>query len=319
VSSSPPQRFIRSLTDIFRASNFLDKANRDIFEPRGLIAMITTLSGKQGQTVSYDTRNGNGMDDQVSAGQFTMPSSEELVYLDEGDVSPGQERSGLGKTGHFIGDYYDRRSQVQYVSFSSKPYSRGIANGSKAQNNPQYQDPNRPQPQFANRFSNPANGGSLLSVLSGGAIQRPSRSDRRSDRRDRRDIRRGKSSDSGSDNGGRQKRVGLIGSLKSAIGGPEAQGRGGLISMATSKIGGPQNGGGAGGQRQGLIKGLKSKIAQEDLLYLMIVEKPDRGGLRGSSGSYADGGDMESVQMPQRSSSGGFRSETYGDDDNRRR
>jgi hypothetical protein len=99
-----------------QAANFLEKANRDVFNPRGLTAIVTTLSGKQGQTVSYDMRNSNGMDDQVSAGQFTMPRSEELIYLDDGDVSPGQERSGLGKTGHFIGDYYDRRSQVQYVS-----------------------------------------------------------------------------------------------------------------------------------------------------------------------------------------------------------
>lgn len=195
---------------------------------------------------------------------------------------------------------------------------RGTANTSQAQNNPQYHDPNRPQPQFANRFSNPANGGSLLGVLSGGAIQRPSRSDRKSDRRDRRDRRRGKSPSSDSENSGRQKRVGLIGSLKGAIGGPEAQGRGGLISMATSKLGGPQNGGGNGGQRQGLIKGLKNKIAQEDLLYLMIVDKPS-GGLRTSSSSYSDETEMGSGGMGQRSSSGGFRSETYGEDDNRRR
>lgn len=163
------------------------------------------------------------------------------------------------------------------------------------------------------------------------------RSDRRSDRRERRDRRRGKSPSSSSDNdtGGRQKRVGLIGSLKGAMGAPsEAQGRGGLLSIATSKIGGGQSGGGVnGGQRQGLIKGFKSKIAQEDLLYLMIVETPTSAGLRdaGETNGYIaelDGGQMsprsnyvarlDGGQMGSRSSSGGFRSETYGEDDNRR-
>lgn len=215
----------------------------------------------------------------------------------------------------------------------------------QAQNNPQYADPNRPEPQFANRFSNPANGGSLLGVLSGGAIQRPSRDDRKSDRRGRRDRRRGKSpsSSSDNDNGGRQKRVGLIGSLKGAMGAPpEAQGPGGLLSMAASKIGGGQSGGGNGGQRQGVIRGFKSKVAQEDLLYLMLVEKPGSSGPRGVEESTdcvaeldgsqrspyvaeLDGSQMSPYVaeleggMSQRSSGGGFRSETYGEDDNRRK
>jgi hypothetical protein len=106
--------------------------------------------------------------------------------------------------------------------------------------------------------------------------------------------------------------------------------------MATSKMAGSQKGGnGSGGQSQGLIKGLKSKIAQEDLLYLMIVETPQEsvsgvssrgyddvaeleGGQVSRRRSYGDIAELESVQAPQRNSSGGFRSETYGENDNRR-
>lgn len=109
----------------------------------------------------------------------------------------------------------------------------------------------------------------------------------------------------------------------------EAQGRGGLFSMATSKIGRGQSGGVNGGQRQGLIKGLRYKIAQEDSLYLMIVEEPGDGVSRGAEQSNGYIAELHGSQMSpyiaeseggmgQRSSSGVFRSETYREDDNRR-
>jgi len=116
------------------------------------------------------------------------------------------------------------------------------------------------------------------------------------------------------------------------IGGPQAQGRGGLISMATSSMGGSRGAGGQntgllGGvrgmvngpgpkQNQGLIKGLKGKIAQEDLLYLMIVEKPAGLGVgpRGVSDTDEEYGDDGGARSNNRA----YYSATYGDDDTRR-
>jgi len=81
--------------------------------------MITTFNDQQSQTIHYDTQYANGQEDAVSAGEFTLPRSADLVYLDSTEVSSLLDRSGMGKTGHFIGDYYDRRAQVQYVSSHS--------------------------------------------------------------------------------------------------------------------------------------------------------------------------------------------------------
>jgi hypothetical protein len=84
--------------------------------------MITTFNNQQSQTISYDTRYANGVEDSASAGQFSLPQSAELIYLDNSEVSL-QNRSGMDKTGHFIADYYDRRAQFQYVSLSSSQFA----------------------------------------------------------------------------------------------------------------------------------------------------------------------------------------------------
>lgn len=97
---------------------FLEGANRDFFGPRGLVVLISTLSRREGEIVSYDMRNGNGIDGRMASGQFTLPPSEELIYLDDDEVV-GQQKG----VGGFIGDYYDRRSQAQYVSLTFLPYA----------------------------------------------------------------------------------------------------------------------------------------------------------------------------------------------------
>lgn len=93
-----------------QAAGFLERANREIFGLRGLVAMICTFSGKGGEVVRYDTNGSEGMNDRVGGGEFVMPQSEELIYLDDEAVG------GWRGVGGFVGDYYDRRSQVQYVS-----------------------------------------------------------------------------------------------------------------------------------------------------------------------------------------------------------
>lgn len=171
------------------------------------------------------------------------------------------------------------------------------------QNDRPYTDPNHPQPHCTNRFPDRVNGDGFLGVPTGGAIRRPPRGDRKSDRRERRDRRRGKGSSSSSSSsdydhsGRRQKRVGLIGSLKGVMGAPpEAQGRGGLLSMATRKIGGAGSG---GGSRE--VEESDGQVAELDRSQ------------RSPCVAELEGG------MGQRSSNGGFRSETYGEDHNRRK
>jgi hypothetical protein len=51
------------------------------------------------------------------------------------------------------------------------------------------------------------------------------------------------------------------------IGGPAAQNQGGLLGAAKGKVLGDRY------QDQGLIKGIKGRVAQEDLLYLMILNR----------------------------------------------
>lgn len=93
-------------------------------------------------------------------------------------------------------------------------------------------------PQFTSRWSDPSNGGSLVGMLSGGHIQRE-QSAKRQDKQLRKQEEKA------------NRRPGLIGSMAGVAMGPEAK-------------------------NQGLIKGLKSKVASQELLYLMIVNVDDR-------------------------------------------
>jgi hypothetical protein len=230
--------------------------NTELFEPRGLFAMVMTFKPEeQSKSVYVDTSSASATVVQglrtnrtrdvsnTTYGELQLPPSAPLVFPNFDDLSARSQDNNLKKSGHFMADYFDRRAQAQYVwtlLYCLVSRNQILTGPLQSQKNPN-SALSGPAPQFNTRFgdpNHPANSGSLISLISGGAIQRPSK-----DKDDRKSRRRRKS-DSSSDSSDNDKR-----SRKGKKGkGP------GLIGGAKGAILGP------GSQDQGLIKGAKGKI-----------------------------------------------------------
>ncbi|KAI0098085.1 hypothetical protein GGR51DRAFT_552739 [Nemania sp. FL0031] len=253
-----------------RRNTFLDLANEELFMPRGLYAMVmafkddppetqggplSRLTSQLGRTLSTSQRldiaqvaaKYSSPDHNMSKlkrglkyirqtngktyGETELLEAAELVYLDlnhasEGSlerVSEGREREGSRNvvkekwrsTGKFVQRYLDYRAQATYSV--EHPNSRLAV-------------PLLGQKAYASRYSDPShsvNDGSLVSLLTGGAINRGKC--------------RQKSGRSAQDR------------ISTELGGQESQGEEG---------------------RHPKRKGIISKIAQEDVLYLVIVNLP---------------------------------------------
>lgn len=173
-------------------------------------------------------------------GQLELPEAAPLVYPDldrvaaqalEGESQgkgkePAGTREKFKNAGSWVQDYLDRRGQAWYEA-GHQGSSLAVPSAERPTFKSRYNDPNHP-----------ANSGSLISLLTGGAIKTTPRQARRAARRDRRNSRRGYKDEARvargrSPRGPRRQRV-------------------------------PRS------QRQGTIK----KIFQQDVLYLLIVNLP---------------------------------------------
>lgn len=96
-----------------QATGFLERANCEVFGPRGLVALVCTFSREREEVVRYNIHGREGVDNRISTRHFIMPQSKELIYLDSKAVGG---RRGIGK---FVSNYYNRRSQVVYISLYS--------------------------------------------------------------------------------------------------------------------------------------------------------------------------------------------------------
>ncbi|KAF7926641.1 uncharacterized protein EAE97_010150 [Botrytis byssoidea] len=224
-----------------QSSSFLDRANKNLFVPHGLFAMVLTFKPEQ-------TQNSYGVPREVQ-----LPPSASLIYPD--DERRGQQ-TGLKKMGHFIADYGDRRAQARY-----------------AHNNPESSLAG-PLPAFNSRWADPnhpANSGGLKSLLTGIPDDRKSSREGKKDRKkDRRDRRRRDSSSSNT-----SRRGGLLSTALGAVG--DASGRNSTSGSSRTSLVGTARGmiNGPGKQDQSLIKGIKGIGMKTDILYLMITNNPE--------------------------------------------
>jgi len=238
----------------YQASKYLAKANNELFEPRGLYAMLTTWDSKQkSQAVSIDLNSSAA--DSSTGERFELPPSAPLIFYDERELLSDKPQNRFQRSSRFVSDYVDRRKQAKY-----------------AMEHPEMQNL-RPEPKFYSRWSDPhhpANSGGLVALVSGGLIQKDNKTDR-SEQDERRSRRTSPDSDRGSQRRSRRRGSGgLIGTAIGAIGGEKAQHfqEHGLIGGLKSMALGPEN------ADKGLITGIKGMAGQENLLYLMIVNKP---------------------------------------------
>ncbi|KAH0489348.1 hypothetical protein TgHK011_009781 [Trichoderma gracile] len=240
-----------------KTNTFLNKMNAEFFRPLGLIAVILTWKpSRAGEVVTqatFDealeqaTQNASGPGSGAASGfnnkmqashgttSFEWPESAPLVFptLDklagthagrQAVEDAGKKPNGMKRSMNFAMEYMDKRSQAQWAN--EHPESRLAQLNEKPEFHSRYADPNHP-----------ASSGSLLALLTGGAVtgrlsqrsqaKRDERAARREHRSDRREAKR------------EQRGPTLLGTV-----GPRA-----------------------------LIRGIK-KFMHEDVLYLMIANLP---------------------------------------------
>ncbi|ETS07092.1 hypothetical protein M419DRAFT_5319 [Trichoderma reesei RUT C-30] len=240
-----------------KTNTFLNKMNAEFFRPLGLIAVILTWKpSRAGEVVTQATFDealeqatqhasgpgtgaassfNNKMQASHGTTSFEWPESAPLVFptLDKLANTPGgrqavedagKKPNGLKRGMNFAMEYMDKRSQAQWAN--EHPESRLAQLNEKPGFHSRYADPNHP-----------ASSGSLLALLTGGAVtgklsqrsqaKRDERAARREHRSERREAKR------------EQRGPTLLGTV-----GPRA-----------------------------LIRGIK-KFMHEDVLYLMIANLP---------------------------------------------
>jgi hypothetical protein len=156
--------------------------NDKLFKPRGLYAMIMTykpnstsadevvdLSHNITQAVGtrYDGHGHKFSQSSGKTGELQLPQAAPIVFPELDALPEGEKESAFKKSGHFLGDYFDRRAQAKFEA--ENPDSKLNVASRK---------------EFASRFSDPNHAvysGGLLAFASGGAI--PGKKARRAARR----------------------------------------------------------------------------------------------------------------------------------------
>ncbi|KAF3392658.1 hypothetical protein F1880_008641 [Penicillium rolfsii] len=268
----------RELQSRSRRNTFLDRVNEDLLMPRGLFAMIMAfkddipgqqsgplyrLSSSIGKTlfasekldINQTVTKYSNPDQEISKlrkglkdirltsgqthGQIELPEAAELVFPDLDRVAEeALEGKGKGKepgtrdkfknAGTWVQDYLDRRGQAFYEA-EHQGSSLAVPSSDRKTMVSRYNDPNHP-----------ANSGSLISLLTGGAVNPAARRQaRREARQERRQMKR-EYKDS--------RRV--------------ARGRAPRGPRRVKRR----------GQRKTIIK----KLMQKDVLYLLVVNLPSQ-------------------------------------------
>ncbi|KAJ5368945.1 uncharacterized protein N7496_008705 [Penicillium cataractarum] len=226
----------RELQSRSRRNTFLDRVNQDLLMPRGLYAMIMTfkdeIPGQQSgplyrlsssigktlfssekldinQTVAKYSNSDPEMsklkkglkDIRLTSGQtrtqIELPEAAELIFPDLDRVAEeALEADGKGKetgtrdkfknAGTWVQDYLDRRGQAFYEA-EHQGSSLAVPSSDRKSMASRYNDPNHP-----------ANSGSLISLITGGAVnpaarrqaRREAKHDRRAAKREYKDARR---------------------------------------------------------------------------------------------------------------------------------
>ncbi|EXJ75793.1 uncharacterized protein A1O5_00300 [Cladophialophora psammophila CBS 110553] len=145
-----------------RTNTFLDKANREMFWPVGLHAMITTFAPGQSDQRLLDVDSGRSLPSfhETNRHGLAIPQSAPLIFpsVDQEADDDGQPSSSWKQSSKFVSSYFDRRAQAAYPSTYADALEAEKSFGHQT---------------FASRYSDPnhpANSGSPLALLTGGMI-----------------------------------------------------------------------------------------------------------------------------------------------------
>lgn len=183
-----------------RTNSFLDQMNDKLFRPHGLFCLIMTYKPEQkasheqvdiSKTITKSiTPSDSKVREQLKGlklssgktyGELEMPESAPLIFpaLDAVAASPdqdGKKQSKFKNSSKFVTDYLDRRAQASYVS-PLLSYTQSLRNSTdkpQAKENPNSTlAVEQSGTTFASRYSDPnhpASSGSLVSLITGGAL-----------------------------------------------------------------------------------------------------------------------------------------------------
>jgi hypothetical protein len=190
----------------YRTNTFLDQVNQSLFKPKGLYCLIMTFKPDHNESVLNadmsqemaiikaisvpENKVGQQMRKLKSSsgktmGEIGLPEAAPLIFpaidhaaakaVEGQDVNTNARQSNkLKASGAFIADYLDRRAQAEYAETHS---------GSKLS------VPENTNKNFASRFADPnhpVNSGSLVALLTGGALDLKARKRERRAARTRR-------------------------------------------------------------------------------------------------------------------------------------
>ena len=175
-----------------RTNSYLDQINEKFFHPRNLHCMVMTFQPDQTnqEFVEIDVIAANAVlakslegtskmsklkgSSGTSKGEFSIPEAAPLIYpaIDkatsamaaDGKPLPAEKQSAMKRSGAFIADYIDRRSQAEYAGVHGGDSKLAIPGATEQNFASRYADPNHP-----------ANSGSLVALLTGGTFDPRSR------------------------------------------------------------------------------------------------------------------------------------------------
>ncbi|KAF4984089.1 hypothetical protein FZEAL_628 [Fusarium zealandicum] len=162
-----------------RTNAYLDKANRDFFQPRGLYCLVMTYSPDAGNdhkemdvtstiatslNPSSTSRKLYGKLRESSGktyGEVELPEAAPLVFpaLDDSTVQPRSTKEKMEGVQNYVRDYYDKRAQA---NFAGKHAGSALVQGPSPKFTSRYADPNHP-----------ASSGSFRSLVTGGYVNPP--------------------------------------------------------------------------------------------------------------------------------------------------
>ena len=123
---------------LIRTATYLGKANKNLFAPRGLFAMVVTFQPQSASKVvsvntsspldsvrQYGTNRLNpmgnrGTQDDQAHGAVELPTAAPLTFPSAAEM-PSQPTNGFKRAGNVAADYFDRRARASYVSLPATP------------------------------------------------------------------------------------------------------------------------------------------------------------------------------------------------------
>ncbi|KAF2819223.1 hypothetical protein CC86DRAFT_375363 [Ophiobolus disseminans] len=153
-----------------KTNRFLDRVNDDFFAPRGLVALIMTWKPSEKDSLltmaEFDMQSSiakasesskrSRFESSSGATSFEWPQTAPLVFPALDDLA-GEKKAAVKRSGKFVGAYMDKRARAK---FAGENPDSGLANAAgKEKFASRYADPNHP-----------ASSGDVVALLTGGYI-----------------------------------------------------------------------------------------------------------------------------------------------------